>query len=199
MADEIDFLNDALGQIGASAITNIDDGSVNASYSRRFWPPLRRAMIRSHHWNFAIDRASLARNSTAPPSEFAFSYALPATLLKVIEYNGTLTTVDTTMLQIYPLVSRYVIEGRNLLTNDAEARIVFLQDVTNPDIWDPLFYQAASSWLASKFASAIAKNEKMSALKLEEAMKIFLPLAMSVDGQEGTEVASTIDDLLRVR
>ena len=62
-----------------------------------------------------------------------------------------------------------------------------------------MFYQAASSWLASKLASAIAKNEKMASMKLQEAMNVLLPLAMAVDGQEGTELPSTIDDLLRVR
>lgn len=200
MADETDFLNDALGQVGASAISAIDDGSTNAEYCRRFWPPLRRAMIRSHHWNFAMHRIALAQDNTTPPVYgFALSYSLPAGYLKIVEYNGAPAAVNEVVLPAFPLISRYEIEGGKLLTNDIQVFVKYLKDETNPDIWDPLFYQAASSWLASKLVAAIQKSEKMATLKLREAMEIFLPLAMAVDGQEGTEVASVIDDLLRVR
>jgi hypothetical protein len=199
MANETDFLNDALGQIGAMPISAIDDQSTNANYCLRFWPTLRQAMIRTHHWNFAMARRVLHQDPTAPAFEFIYQYQLPAELLKVVEFNGSGVITNPDASWPYSWTSRYIIEGRMLLTNDTEVRIVYLQDVTNPDLWDSMFYQAAAAWLASKLAAAIQKSEKMAQVKLEEAMKIFLPLAMAVDGQEGTELPSTIDNLLRVR
>jgi hypothetical protein len=199
MANETDFLNDALGQIGAQKVTAIDDQSLNANYCKTFWPDLRRAMIRSHHWNFAMARKVLAYEPFPPAFGYTYSYPLPAELIKIIEFNGNLTTYNPDVLQLFPLMSEYKIEGRKLLTNDAEVRIVYLQDVTNPDLWDPLFYQAGTAWLASKLAAAIQKSEKMAEQKLQEAMRVLLPMAMAVDGQENTELPSTIDTLLRVR
>lgn len=198
MANETDFLNDALGQIGATYITAIDDESTNANHCQVFWPPLRRSLIRAHHWNFATARALLAQDVVAPISGFAFSYALPNDYLKVVEYSGVLNTVTDIVIPSFPITSRYVIEGKKLLTNDTQAYIEYLKDVDNPDLWDPMFYQAASHWLASKLASAITKNEKTAQLKMQEATLLY-GLATSVDGQEGTEVPQVIDNLLRVR
>jgi hypothetical protein len=151
------------------------------------------------HWNFATARRILSFDPTPPEFEFGYRYQLPAELLKIVEFNGSGVATNSDTVWPYAWTSRYVIEGRFLLTNDNEVRIVYIQDVTNPDLWDSMFYQAAASWLASKLAAAIQKSEKMAQTKLEEAMRVFLPLAMAVDGQEGTELPSTIDNLIRVR
>jgi hypothetical protein len=205
MADQTDFLNDALGQIGATRITAIDDGSLNADYCGMFWPPMRRSLIRSHHWNFATDQAQLALNTGAPLFEFAFSYALPTDLLKVTTFNGegvyslVAPSFDGVNLQLYPYSGRYKILGRNLLSNDTPVFIEYLKDVENPDLWDMMFYQAAAAMLASKLALAIAKNAAMSRELMQQATVILMPLAMAVDGQEGTELPYIVNDLLRVR
>lgn len=198
MANQTDFLNDALGQIGASTITAIDDGSLNADYCARFWPPLRRSMIRAHHWNFATSRAELAQDVGTPPFEFQYYYTLPAELLKVIEYNGVSTVIPDN-LQLYPLTGRFKIEGRKLLTNDGEVRVVYLKDVENPDEWDGIFYQAAATWLAAKLAMAIPKSAKLAAELMHQAQVILLPLGMAVDGQEGSDDRFVVDDFIRVR
>ena len=100
MPSETDFLNDALGQIGAARITAIDDGSVNANHCSTFYGPLRRSVLRSHHWNFAETRVELAQDVAPPAFEFAFAYTLPADLLKIKEYFGT--NPDTTALVLLP-------------------------------------------------------------------------------------------------
>jgi len=95
MPSEVDVCNDALSQIGASVITALDDGSVNANHCTRLYPQLRKGLLRSHHWNFAEDRIELAQDATAPAFEFSFSYTLPANLLKIKEYNGATPTTST--------------------------------------------------------------------------------------------------------
>lgn len=197
MPSETDFLNDALGQIGASRITGIDDGTENANHCKTFWPPLRRALLRSHHWNFAEARAALAQDAVAPAFEFNFAYTLPANLLKVKEYNGT--DLDTTGSDLTWIASLFKIEGRKLLTNDATVLIVYIQDVSDPNIWDPLFYQAAASRLASKLADAIPKDNKLAQNKRTESDLVDMPTALSVDGQEGTVSPFISDELTRGR
>lgn len=187
MPSEIDLVNDALGQIGASPITSLGDGSVAANHALRFYPTLRDAAIRAHHWNFAMGRATLAASATAPPFEFTFAYPLPSDLLKIVQYNGKTNATE------------YRIEGRSLLTDDATAQIVYLKRIENPDLFDALFYQFLTTWLASKFALAISKDKNDATLLLKQAFQILLPTAEAVDGQEGSLEAFTVDDLIAGR
>jgi hypothetical protein len=200
MADETDLLNDALSQCGASPITSISDGSINANHCQRFYPPLRDALLRMHHWNFALKWVQLAQDVTPPVAQFAYAYTLPSDCLKVINYGGSATAISSLSL-IFPdsgirVVTRYKIEGRKLVSNDGTVYIQYLRRVTNPDEWDGLFYQVLSTWLASKLAMAITKDIKLSMGLLSQARDILLPLATASDGQEGSIEPYVVDDLL---
>src|SRR3990167_5668634 len=173
MPSQTDLLNDALGQIGAARITAIDDGSINANHCQTFYPALRRGLLRSHHWNFAEARVQLAQDAVGPVFEYTFSYTLPADLWRMFK-----------------------VEGRKLLSNDGEVKIVYVQDVTDPNLWDAIFYQTIAAWLASKLASAISKDAKLSQALLIEATRVLLPLALAVDGQESLVTPFIVDDLM---
>lgn len=196
IGSEPDFLNDALGQVGATRITSMLDGSVNANWCKVFWPRLRQALLRMHHWNFATARATLVQNATVPVFGFAYAYDLPTGFLKITEYNGILIDPSNQIWGIYTYPGIYRIESGKLLSNDGEAKIQYLYDVVYPALFDPLFYQMASAWLASKLASAINKDSARSTKLLQEAIGILLPLGAAVDGQEGTVVPYIQDDLL---
>ena len=197
MASETDLLNDGLSQIGAATITAIDDGSANANYCQRLYPPLRDSLLRAHHWNFNTTRVELALDVIAPVSGYAYAYTLPADCLKVVDYGGTLPVSAgvITLDQRYGVVAHYKIEGRKLLSNDGQAFITYLRRETNPDVWDGMFYQAVASLLASKLASAITKDTKK-ALSLYQVGNDLLLMAMAVDGQEGSIEPLISDELL---
>lgn len=199
MPSETDLLNDALSMIGAKEITSIDDGSINANHCKRLYPNLRDSVLRSHHWNFAMKRVELAQDATAPAFEFAFAYTLPPDCLKVVEYNGA--NLDTSSLSLFEAAAadRYKIEQRKLLTNDGSVKIVYIQRVTDPNLWDSLFYQMLSTWLASKLAMPISKDVRMSSGLLDQVIKLMLPLATAVDGQEGSVEPYRSDSLTRGR
>lgn len=198
MANETDFLNDSLGQIGATRVTGIDDGSVNANWCKVFYPELRRAMLRSHHWNFAEARLALPQDASAPAFEFAYAYNLPAALLKIKNYNGNAPVVNTAVDPNYwtTIAGYYKIEGRQLLTNDGQALVVYVKDITNPDVWDPLFYQMLSAMLAAKLATAIPHDANKAAMLMKTAVGFWFDLATAVDGQEGSIIPYMVDDLL---
>ena len=196
MAAETDFLNFALGKIGADRITNIDDGTENANHCLTIWPALRKGILRSHNWNFAEERAKLALNATPPPFEYAFSYALPSDALKLKEYNATTVNVYNFDIPGIWVWKYFKIEGRNLYTNDGAVLIVYVKDVPDPNLWDALFYQAAAAWFASELALAITKDTKMSASLLQTALGVLMPMALSADGQEGPIVPIQVPDLL---
>lgn len=199
MPSETDCLNDALGQIGEARITDIDDGSRNANQCKTFYEPLRQAALRANDWNFARARVELAQDAAGPAFGWAYSYTLPSDCLRVREYAGSLTTpsvpVSLDQSSTIRQLPSYAIEGRKLLTNDATVLIGYTRDVTNPDEWDPLFYQYLTTHLASKLAAAISKDNATARTLLEQALTVLLPLAQAVDGQEGTQAAYTSDEL----
>jgi hypothetical protein len=199
MADETDLLNDALSQCGAAPIASISDGSINANHCLRFYPPLRDALLRMHHWNFAVTWVQLAQDVTPPIAEFAYAYTLPPDCLKVINYGGSNTSASYTLVSPdagIRNVATYKIERRKLVSNDGIAYIQYIRRVTNPDEWDGLFYQLLSTWLASKLAMAITKDPTLSMALLQQARGVLLPEALAVDGQEGSVESYVVDNLL---
>ena len=196
MPSQTDLYNDALGQIGASRVTSPSDGSVNANWCNTFYENLRKARLRTHTWNFAESRMQLAQDATPPAFEFAFSYTLPPDLVRIKEFNGAEPKTVTSDPMCFLIPSGYYkIEGRHLLTNDGLAFIVYVRDITNPDEWDPLFYQVLATELAAKLAAAISKDSRKSQALIQTALGLLLPLALAVDGQEGTVVPYRVDDL----
>lgn len=197
MASETDLLNDALGQAGCTPIGSIDDNTVNAQWCKRLYPQLRKGLLRQHHWNFAEARAQLTADSVAPLFEFVNAFTLPVDCLKLKEYNGNAMTVVVTLEDpAFVWVGGYFkIEGRKILSNDAQAFIVYVKDVANPDLWDALFYQTMAAWLASKLAMAIKHDSAKSGALMQQAVGNYLPLTLAVDGQEGTVVPYQVNDL----
>lgn len=192
---ETTLLNDALGQAGVASISGIGDGSTNANHCRTFYPSLRDAILRSHHWNCAITRTSLTALSAAPAYEFAYQYQLPPDCLKPIEYAGGSPTSGVAVLSMTRVQVRYRIEGRRLLTNDAQVSIRYIRRITNAGEFDALLYQLIAGWLAAKLISAIHKDGKRALAKMQEVMEILYPLALAVDGQEESPEPFTVDDL----
>src|SRR5437870_2469401 len=90
MADETDLCNDALGQIGETRITAIDDNSRNANYCSTFYPMLRNSFLSMARWSFAEKRIELAADITPPLFGFAYSFTLPPDMLVLREFNGIL-------------------------------------------------------------------------------------------------------------
>ncbi len=199
MSSETDCCNDALSQIGAQHIANISDGTTNANLCLIFYPALRKALLRSHHWNFSITRVQLAQSTSVPVSGFAYAYTLPPDHLKVIDYAGSLPVIIgipygmiSNGVRITPV---YRIERNLLLSNDGQAFIVYLRDVTNLDEWDGLAYQVLVTQLAAKLAAAIPKDMRKSSELWNLAMNVLLPAALAVDGQEGSIESYQVDDI----
>lgn len=198
VTSETDLFNDALGMIGQTPIRVAGDGSVASNRCLTFYHPLRKGLLRSHRWNFAERRVQLAQLSTAPTFAYAYAYQLPAKCVRVWEYNGA--GVQTTgFVDYYSLGMRYQpmfkVEGRSLASNDSQAFIVYSEDVNNPSLWDALFYQVIVTWLASKLAASIPKNDTKADALMKQAVNVLLPMALAADGQEGSMEAFQADAL----
>lgn len=205
MATETDLLNDALGMAGGcTRITSIDDGSTNANHCLTFWPPLRDGLLRMHFWNFALTWVELGLAVGQPALGFAYAYTKPGDWLRTKDYAGvnpaSFAGVPVMVEPGFPRPAPvYKMEGNYIRSNDGQAWLHYIRRVTNVGEFDALFYQVSVLWMASKLAAAIRKDIKASTGLLEQVNAIMLPLALAVDGQEGSVEAHIVDNLLRGR
>lgn len=178
MADVTTLCNDALGQLGQTQIDAITDGSHPANLCLIFYDNLRRSMIRDHKWNFATSWQALAQDVATPPIKWTYQYTPPENVLRVwaIDLDG-----------IYPFeVIRGGDEIKKVAANVTPVIAELTFDVTNPDQWDGMFYQALASFLAGKLAPGVIGGD--TGLKMAESKMLiarqFLMDAKAVDGQE---------------
>jgi len=77
MASEVSICNRALAMLGANTITSLQDGSTESNVCNAVYADARDAVLRSHPWSCAIQRATLAQLSTKPVWGYDKAYSLP--------------------------------------------------------------------------------------------------------------------------
>ncbi len=173
MPSPTDLCNDALAQIGAGIISDIDDGNRPATTCKRFYDTARDQTLRQHIWNFALNRFSLGQNTTGPVYEWTNSYSLPPDCLRVVRLGTGADEIP------------FKVEGRNIVTDISPANLLYVRREDNLVVWDAIAYQAFSTMLASKLATAISHDSRM-ARNLYALYLDILSDAQDVDGQEGS-------------
>lgn len=171
MTSIVAICNAALIRIGAEPISALDEPSKAARLCNSRYADLRDEVLRDHPWNFALHRTSLAALAEMPAFGYARRFQLPADCLRVL----SMADKD----------ARFQIEGRSLLTDEADAKILYVRRVEDPNAFDPLFANALSLRLAAELAYAITNSttliEAMWGLYQRAAQR-----ARTADAQEGS-------------
>ncbi len=171
MASDVQICNRALIRLGADTITALTEDTKEGRLCNILYTQVRQALLRSHPWNFAITRAALASSTTTPAFEFSYTYPLPSDCLRV--------------WTLYASNYEYKIEGRNLLTNDPAAKILYIKDVTDASQFDSLFSTMLSLRLGIELAYNITSNASVLSALTDEYTKLGRE-AKLFDGQEGS-------------
>ena len=186
---ETEISNLALALIGDMRISDVD-GSDDKSQACKLWYGVKRRELLSHpdvDWTFARVRGQLTAEAT-PAFGWDYSYALPADYLRLRRHTDNESYSASTLyyqgdVPSYP----YTIEGRSLLTNKDDCFILYVQDVTNPTEFPPLFEAALYTSMATVLATRLANNPKQQLTLLEIYRNVTLPDAMAADGGENYE------------
>jgi len=175
MASETGIVNSALRKIGASTITSLTDGSKNANVALDLYAEVRDRMLRSHAWNFAINRVKLGRLATDPAFGFNYRYQLPANFVRVVAvYDND---------NDYGAVE-YRLEDDGTMHADAEdIYLRYVRRVEDPNRMPPDFREAFAYQLAEEFAIAIAQSLSLCEALTEKAEK-WTRMAKSADAVE---------------
>jgi hypothetical protein len=185
MASETDICNLALTRIGHSQITSLSEGTKAADLCTLHYPLARDIMLRDHHWNFAIQRSTLALLVTTPNHEFAYQHALPADCLKVIRTDLDDIAGGIEYGYPYSTGAPYKIEGRYLLSDEDTVRLEYVARVTDTAQFDTLFVDCLAQRLAAELAMPLADNASL-AKTMWDMYAAKIRDARSVNAQEGT-------------
>ena len=143
---EVQICNSALVKIGAARINSLDDETKGAKLCKEQYNKLRKKLLRSHPWNFAIRGVALADSGATPVSIFEFTneFTLP---------NDVLRVLGTNLLE----VQDWVIETNNdndivLLCNSSSVTIRYVKNVTDTTFFPPDFEEALALLIAADLA-----------------------------------------------
>jgi hypothetical protein len=183
MATEVSICSNALRKLGDDPITSLTEDTERARLCNAFYESSRDSLLRSHPWNFAITRATLAKLSSTPAYGFAYQYALPTDpyCLRVLEME-----YQDYIFKIENLAT----EGRVLLSDEDTAKILYIGRITDTALFDSLFVDTLTAHLSVKLAYPITNSTSLQ-LQMHKLYQAKLSEARSVDGQEGF-----IDDLV---
>lgn len=145
MANQTEILNMALLRFGESRITDINQNVPAAIALKTVWDTARRATLRAGMWNFAMKQAVLTADPVPPLIRWDYAYPLPSDYIRLVQLNGIFSGTRHMYFEV---------QGQNLLTSQTEAKIVYVSDVTEPELFDDTFVDA----LAWKLAEMVAPN-----------------------------------------
>lgn len=173
--NETQLANLALGHLGEAKIMDLQEDTPAARRVSTSFGLVRDSLLRSHHWNFAIKRASLSRLAADPLSGFTYQYQLPTDCLRVLEVNGRTGGNDA---------AAYSLEARAVLTDDTTVIIRYVARITDTEQWDSQFCDAFGYRLASHLAPAITGSESQRDALFRVAEGIAMGAAKGSDSRE---------------
>ena len=178
MATEVSICSNALRRLGDSPITSLTEDSERGRLCNAFYEPSRDAILRSHTWNFAINRANLAKLSTSTAFEYANQFALPTDpfCLRVLKME-----FEDYEFKIENLAG----QGRVLLTDEGEAKIIYIARVTDPSLFDSMFVDVLTAKLAVDLAYPVTNSTTLQ-VQMQKLFERKLSEARSLDSTEGS-------------
>lgn len=197
MPSVVDICNHAMDLLGAATITSLTENSKEARLCNRNFEKLRDDVFRSHPWNTAITRATLAKDSTAPAFGFANQFTLPTDpyCLRVLSFWNSSVNND---VAAYDSNVMYKIEGRKILSNEGSCSITYIARITDTEQYDSLLSSAIAHRLASETAYAITGSNSV-AQAMQGMYEVRLREAKSVDAMEGYPEQPQADEYINIR
>lgn len=181
--------NLALSKLGESPLEAIDaNGSPASRMCYMHYHPVRREVLMAHRWSFATRLAQLdcsdesvdgsgsaaqtgsasagESSSAAPEAETLppgalLPHSLPQDCLRVLEVNQ----------------HNWVLRGRSIYCPGQLIRLLYIADVEDPALFDPLFAEALASKLAIRLCIPLTSSTTARKALTEEYQRTILPEA----------------------
>ena len=181
---ETSICNMTLGRLGAERINDLGDNSdtqIEAIHCRLHYEQTRNELQRSHFWRFNKDRQTLSLDTATPDFEWDYQHFLPNDFLRMRSVFGENTLPNNTTVDSYSL------EGKLLLSDDETVRIRYSKLVTDVTEFDPLFVKALVLELALKLVVPLTISVEMQE-SVQKELKDIMPAIRALDREEGDTI-----------
>ena len=176
MASEVTIVNNALSKIGAKRIIAFTDDNKQGRLATDTYASIRDELLRNHPWNFAIRRASIPADATAPEWEFENRYALPEgdeKCLRVLEVEDEDENTG-----------KWKVENRFILTDKGSPiKVRYMAQVEQVGQMDAAFQEVLAARLAMEWAETLTRSTTLTQ-NMSNLYDRKLAEARSIDGQE---------------
>ncbi len=182
----LDICNLALSKLGEAPIPAIDP---NASPAARLcymhYHPVRREVLCTNRWSFASVLTTLVSGeSRVPLPEASLEHVLPPDCLRVLEVSSP----------------QWTLRGRSVYCASPSIRVLYIADVEDTTLFDPLFTEALATRLACKLCIPLTSSTTARQALTEEYHRVALPQAAHFNGvQSRSNDVSPLCELLRCR
>ena len=160
--------NLALAKLGESPIPAID---ANASPASRLcymhYHPVRREVLCANRWSFASVLTTITSGETpSEPVPHLLAHALPPDCLRVLEVSSP----------------GWTLRGRCIYCAAPSVRVLYIADVKDTTLFEPLFVEALATRLACKLCIPLTSSTTARQALTEEYHRIALPQAAHFNG-----------------
>lgn len=191
MTTETDLANMALDILKEAPVSSLEDQRPIGKWLKRNFAVTRDSVLTDANWNFALKRAELPEESTAPAFGWNYSYLLPADCLRLLP----LTECGNYEGRPVP----HEVENRRVLTDKCgplKVRYVYRNETYSQ--YSAAFQEALAGRLAMKMGHWL--TGKVSYVQVAQSMyEDALKKAWLHDAIEGTNPRAADDEWIMAR
>lgn len=217
MTSPIDLCNRALSLIGArSTISSFSEGSAEAINCNLWYDTLRKQLLRGAPWGFARAQAPLSmlgdlgHGTSQYPWPYKYSYPSDAIKIRyIIPGQVSQSPIVPTTGSLQPVgftgpsrANRFLINsdptGRVILSNVANALVIYTMNQIDPAMFDDLFAEALVQALSAHLVIPLSGNAAMRPQFIQSAMGA-LNEARAADGNEAVPSTDHTPDWIAAR
>jgi hypothetical protein len=152
-----------LRKIGANkTIGSFTEGTPNANFMNDRFAEARDDLLRSHPWNFAVQRAILAQSSVTPTSGFDYQYPLPSGWLRTLGVWDN----DAEAGALPYREENSSTDGNVIVTDASDVYLKYVAQITDANIMTADFRECLACKLAVDAAIGIANSNTMRELMM---------------------------------
>lgn len=192
MASQVSICNKALLRVGQAQIQALTEQSTEAAYCRQFYDDIRKTVLRSFAWNFALKFSTVAEVAGQTSYRFAYVYALPADCLRILEVHPSEGYSPDDAATEFETIGQY------LHTDMEDAIIKYVFDVTDTTQFDDTFVDALAYRMAAELAMPITRDPNYVGSMMDMYYRT-LSAARTYDANENHRVRSIGRSFLNAR
>ncbi len=164
----LDICNLALSKLGELPIPALDpNGSPAARLCYMHYHPVRREVLCANRWTFATTLTTLHSAEEGDEEQLhMLSHALPQNCLRVLEVSSP----------------GWTLRGRSIFCASPSIRVLYIADVEDTSLFDPLFTEALAVRLACRLCIPLTSSTTARQALTEEYQRIALPQAGHFNG-----------------